>query len=268
MLKVNSLSGFGGVTSGVVLDADAQAFIDAAVITDETQKNAINQLVLAFKTAGIWTKMTAIYPFVGGTATTHKYNLKDPQDTDGAFRIVWNGTVTHDSDGITGDGSTGYGDTKLIPSVDLTEDDTHLSVYSRTAETGNPYDFGSTQSSNRFRIAARLSNLFIASCYASGTQLTPANTTAGMFLLSRRSNTDFECYKDGSSAASTATADSASRPTTYALYLLALHLDGSASSFSTNNLAFASVGTSLDDTEASDFFDAVDTFQTSLSRNV
>ena len=32
--------------------------------------------------------MKAIYPFVGGTATTHKFNLKDPADINAAFRLV------------------------------------------------------------------------------------------------------------------------------------------------------------------------------------
>jgi hypothetical protein len=52
--------------------------------------------------------MTAIYPFVGGTATSHKYNLKDPRDLDAAYRIAFNGGWTHNSNGITGDGTTGY----------------------------------------------------------------------------------------------------------------------------------------------------------------
>ena len=41
-------------------DTDAQAFINAAIITDITQANAINSLVISLKSAGIWTKMKAI----------------------------------------------------------------------------------------------------------------------------------------------------------------------------------------------------------------
>ncbi len=50
------------------LDPDAQAFITAAGITDATQQSAINTLVTDLKGYGIWTKMKAIYPFVGGTS--------------------------------------------------------------------------------------------------------------------------------------------------------------------------------------------------------
>ena len=94
----NSGGGGGG------FDPDAQAFITAAGITDTTQKNAINTLVLDLKAYAIWPKFIAIYPYVGGTATTHKFNLVDPLDDNAAFRITWNGGVTHNANGITGNG--------------------------------------------------------------------------------------------------------------------------------------------------------------------
>ena len=64
---------------GIVLDADAAAFLAAAGITDATITSAINTLVIDMKDDGLWSKMDAIYPFVGGTATTHKFNLKNQQ---------------------------------------------------------------------------------------------------------------------------------------------------------------------------------------------
>lgn len=111
-------------------DSDADAFITAAGITNDTQKEAIHTLVKNLKTAGLWTKMKAIYPFVGGTSTTHKYNLKDPNDTDAAFRISFGGTWTHSSDGIVASATTSYADTFLTPSVNLASvSNQHMSVY-------------------------------------------------------------------------------------------------------------------------------------------
>jgi hypothetical protein len=72
--------------STIALDPDAQAFLTATGITDPTITSAINTLVISLKNDGVWSRMVAIYPFVGGTADTHKYNLKNPQDTDAAFR--------------------------------------------------------------------------------------------------------------------------------------------------------------------------------------
>ena len=81
-------------------DPDAQAFFTASGLTGATELNAVNQLVLDLKGFGIWTKMLAIYPFVGGTATTHKWNLKNPLDTNAAFRLTFSGGWTHNSLGI------------------------------------------------------------------------------------------------------------------------------------------------------------------------
>lgn len=101
---------------GITTDPDAQAFITAAAITDPTQQTAIDTLVKGMKADGIWTKMKAIYPFVGGTASSHKFNLKDPRDLDAAYRLVFNGGWTHSSTGATPNGTNGYADTKLVPS--------------------------------------------------------------------------------------------------------------------------------------------------------
>ena len=98
---------------GGALDPDAEAFLTAATITDPTEISAVNQLVIDMKDAGIWTKMKAVYPFVGGTATTHKWNLKDPQDTNAAFRLTFNGGWTHSSSGALPNGTNAYADTYL-----------------------------------------------------------------------------------------------------------------------------------------------------------
>jgi hypothetical protein len=92
-------------------DPDAQAFITAAGITNSTEKSAINTLVLGLKTDDIWTGMTAIYPFVGGTASSHKFNLKDPRDLDVAYRLNFRGGWVHNSQGIKGNGINTYADT-------------------------------------------------------------------------------------------------------------------------------------------------------------
>jgi hypothetical protein len=113
--KSHSLSSAGATdivgTTTPEIDANAQAFITAANITDATQQTAINNLVVGLKADGLWTGMTAIYPFVGGTATTHKWNLKDPRDLDVAYRLSFNGGWTHNSNGITGNGTNAYAET-------------------------------------------------------------------------------------------------------------------------------------------------------------
>jgi hypothetical protein len=95
------------------VDPDAQAFITAAGITNPTQQAAINTLVVDLKSDGLWTKMIAIYPLVGGTASSQKYNLKDPRDLDVAYRLTFYGGWVHDSNGITGNFTNTYADTYI-----------------------------------------------------------------------------------------------------------------------------------------------------------
>lgn len=93
------------------LDIDAVNFIQAAAITNQTQRNAINALVVKLKNASLWDGAKAIYPYVGGTEAQHKFNLKDPRDLDAAYRITWTGTLAHSSNGVTY--TNGIGETYL-----------------------------------------------------------------------------------------------------------------------------------------------------------
>jgi hypothetical protein len=95
-------------------DPDAQAFITAAGITDPTQQSAIDALVVGLKADGLWTSMMAIYPLVGGTASSQKYNLKDPRDLDAAYRLTFGGGWVHNSSGIVGNGFNTYADTYIL----------------------------------------------------------------------------------------------------------------------------------------------------------
>jgi hypothetical protein len=132
-------------------DADAQAFIDSAAITDATQKAAIYRLVADLKgipnalyaTLNIWDSLKAIYPFVGGNLNAHKRNLKDPRDLDAAFRMTFTGTPTHTSNGVV-TGNSGYGDTHLVQNVNLFPNSLSMGMYFTTdaVANGNNYCIG------------------------------------------------------------------------------------------------------------------------------
>jgi hypothetical protein len=94
--------------SYLVIDGDVAAFLNATGITDPTIISALTTYVAGLKSAGIWTKTVALYPFVGGTADTNKYNLKDPRDLDAAYRLSFQGGWSHSSLGSTPNGTTGY----------------------------------------------------------------------------------------------------------------------------------------------------------------
>ncbi|MFY8248217.1 MAG: hypothetical protein ACOVJ5_00770, partial [Gloeomargaritales cyanobacterium] len=96
-------------------DPDAQLFFNAqsgaGVTLTITQKDAVNQWVVDSKAIGIWTKFTAVYPMVGSTSTSQKFNLKNPLNTNAAFRLSFLGGGTHSSNGWQPNGINAYAET-------------------------------------------------------------------------------------------------------------------------------------------------------------
>jgi hypothetical protein len=263
----------GSVNVAPSVDADAQAFITAANITDTTQASAINTLVTDLKTANIWTKMKAIYPFVGGTATTHKFNLKDPRDLDAAYRLVFSGGWTHSSTGALPNGSNGFADTKLLPNSALLTTSFHLSFYSRTisnaSTTTYPTEMGSYNSSTQqiglflYRPTNPISK-WGSEGYSQTAQGTTTMDSRYFGLASRTNSSTLKHYKNGSVLATNTNADSGNRPN----ISITIGKSNSLTNYSDRETAFASIGDGLSDAEAANFYTAVQTFQTTLGRQV
>ena len=261
-----------GITTPPI-DPDAQAFITAASITDPTQQSAINQLVVDLKGYSIWTKMKALYPFVGGTASQHKFNLKDPRDLDAAFRLQFFGGVTHSNLGALGNGLNGYAISYLNPLTQLTNSNLHFSWYTRNAS--NLGAFSNEIASDAPYISSpwvtfRTNNKVSGNAYFSAGDdniaATVSNTLGGFILGSETASNLRKLYRNSSVIATNTTNDTTALPNNN----LTLW-GGSPSSFtnySGNNCAFASIGDGLTDTEASNFYTAVQAFQTTLGRQV
>ena len=257
------------------VDADAQAFITAASISNSTQQNAVNTLVTSLKTAGVWTKMRALYPFVGGTAESHKFNLKDPRDLDAAYRLVFNGGWTHTSTGAQPNGTTAYADTKLIPSSTLNLNSTHISVYLNTNYSSpggtDVVDMGVEDASytNRLFIEPFTGGNVYSINNSNGASfvVTPDSNSLGLYVNNRISSTAINLFKNNIKLIND-TARTSSALSVRPLYIGAHNFVGSASYLSSRRQAFASMGDGLTDAEALAFYNAVQTFQTDLGRAV
>lgn len=180
--------------SGGGLDPDAVAFLAAAGITDLTITAAINALVIQLKTFGVWNKIFAIYPFVGGTATTHKFNLKNPQDLDAAFRLIFSGGITHNASGLTGNGVNGSYNTKFSASPMTLAVGGGVFVF-----IGNNTDIGSDISnfsgSNAIQITARVGGATFARGLSSAVAGPFATATSlGFFGVNRQANDNIGFY--------------------------------------------------------------------------
>jgi hypothetical protein len=249
----------------IPFDPDAQAFITAANITNQTQKIAIDQLVLNLKSYSLWTKFSAIYPFVGGTATSHKYNLKDPRDLDAAYRIQFNGGWTHNSNGITGNGTNGYADTfAKMNTAAIPNRLNHWSSYTRTI----PSDY------LRYVTGILNPSPFICFGYAAVTgnfalglqtnQSIGFGLAAGFFNGTVTSDSVGSFYRNGVFVDS----QTPNSMTTQNSYFLGAMNAGFPYDYNNTNFAFTSLGGALTATDAANFYTAVQAFQTTLGRQV
>jgi hypothetical protein len=241
---------------------DAQAFIIAAGITDPTQKSAIITLVTNLKAYGIWTKMKAIYPIVGGTASSHKFNLKDPRDLDVAFRLTFSSGWTHSSTGMLP--TSAYANTNLNVSTNLTQNSTHLSVYIRTNNSSNT---PAIAASRLLSPALNLFPNFLGSSYfrvnsgADGGFSTGASNL-GLWIANRISSAETRNYRNTTRYVNTTVSTGLINANVW------LANSPDYNDYYINQYAFASIGDGLTDTEAANFYTAVQAFQTTLSRQV
>jgi hypothetical protein len=251
------------------IDPDAQAFITAAGITNSTQQTAINTLVLSLKSNGLWTKMKAVYPFVGGTASTHKFNLKDPRDLDAAFRLVFSGGWTHSATGATPNGTNGFADTKLSPLSVLSRNNNSIGFYNRKLSplintyngVGNPNWFiiGNADGVNR-----RIDYWANAS---TGLTSSTTNAVQSMATGTRTSATLSTIYRNGVFSNNYAAASQILPSSNF--YIGAVNTGtGGTIVYNDFEFAFFHISDGLTATEATNFYTAVQAFQTTLGRQV
>ena len=252
-------------------DPDAQAFITASGISG-TNATAINTLVVNLKSANIWTKMKCIYPFVGGTsAFTHKWNLKDARDLDAAFRLVFSGGGTFSSNGYQPNGTNAYANTFFNPSTQSTLNNTHSSYYSRTNNENLGIELGNSNGSGgQLLLALRYTGVGCISDQYNATtgRITIANANSqGLYITSRTTSAIHKLFKNSAQIGATNTGASGSLQN-YNVYLGSINQQNSAISFSNRECAFASIGDGLTDAESLAFYNAVQTFNTTLGRQV
>lgn len=265
--------------SPAVSDPDAQAFIDAANIQTQAQADAINTLVIDMKAQGLWTKCIAIYPMVGGTASRHSFNLKNPVQ----YNLTFSGGWTHSNNGALPDGTTAYADTGINGSTVLTQNNAHLSFYSRTDSTpAGRISIGSYNnivSSNILALVLKNASGNAGSFNASQLPLTDAalslNTDSRGFYINNKTSSaigGLSIVKNGVVLASNTTAIATNAYANKNIFIGATSLTNPAPNvyFQNDNkqCAFASIGSGLTVSDYTTYTTIVNNFQTALGRNV
>ena len=254
--------------SNYILDADANAFLTATAITDNTLVVATNELVVDLKGYSIYTRFTALYPFIGGTATTHKFNLINPLDTNAAFRIEWLGGVTHNANGITGNGTNGYGETYIKPNVDLVLNSTHIAFWSKTNSQNANREMGIADGALNASLGCvtRNTSNFSINTVNDNTGTISANSdSTGFYIASRTASNVKKLYKNGA-VLNNATTASTTRTGSTVPVLGQKSATNTMGAYLAKNFIFASAGGGLNDTQAADYYTAVNKFQTAIGR--
>lgn len=245
-------------------DIDAKAFFARVTAAGGSlsgiEETAINTLVKQMKLDGIWTKMKAIYPMVGASAAACAQNLKSSSFT-GTFTSGW----TFASSGVTPNGTSAYMDTNLNYNSVIGLNSTHYSFYSRSNTTKSAFDMGCYAGGQENWMTT---NYGLRSYYhpnTSGVSL-PYENTIGYYLGTFTINS-IKFFKNASLIASKTSTTYNS--TNLNVFLGAVNQgSGTPLFFADRQCAFASIGDGLTDTEASDFYTAVQAFNTTLSRQV
>jgi hypothetical protein len=247
-------------------------FVTATSITDVQLKASLDSLIINARNHGWWNLCNAIYPFVGGSAETCKYNLKDPRDDDAAYRITWHGNVTIDDGG--GISTGGYGDTHIVPTSAFTLSSNHLSYYSTT----DAFDTASVDagcSDGVHDIQLRIYCGLNQGWYLAGISQAPYVTNQGLrgwFLGTRTGSSPSESalYKNGSriGLGSANSMNVEGLPGSYSIALLNFNNAGIYTKSSNRKCAFATIGSGIDSAMAVQMYTDIQSFQTQLGREV
>lgn len=252
------------------MDAAAAAYITAltaaGVTPNAATQTAINNFYVSLKNAALYDKLYAFYLVIGGTAATHAINGKAP----GTNNITWNGTLTHNANGVTGDGSTGYGNLGFAPNAVITSGVGGLGYYRRTSANTLTTDMGciAFAGSVAFNIYQFGTTKTVAIIGTTTVDKTLEATSQGFVSASRATGgAAINLYLNGASIASGSPAVGAAP--SQQLYVLARNNAGSAELFTSANYTFFYVDNGgLTSGNMLDFYTALQALQTALSRQV
>jgi hypothetical protein len=252
-----------GIT--IVHDTDTSGFISRALITDTTQKTALNNLVIGLKSNNLWTKFDAIYPFRGGDGIAHSKNLLADQ-----YNIIWSGSPIHDAKGITGNGTDAWGDTQINWTVvGGRQNNCSLYVYCKTQTPTTDRQFmGGVDGVGMRASIGKTSSQYVT---GSGINANAVHTLVWdqgpdfrrHFVYNRSGPATQEFYMNSVMGTNNLASTGVCNVT---LGLLARRTAAGADNLSDVNLGFAAYGTSLTAAEWGAFRAIIDTFQAALGR--
>ena len=268
-------------TPTIPFDSDAASYLSAVVtaggtgITD-TVSAATSTLFYSLKAAGVYSKLLALYPMLGGNAAGCKFNAINPVDSDAAYRLQFINNPTYSMSGVNF-ASVAYADTKLNPAqISVLTATTQISMgtYLNRGPVNNDdnYSIGATvtPSSDFTSWDYGLAKQICGKAYGNTCSLTvtPTGTTTGLVQMTcDGSNSIIKFYNSQESLSDTDIKRGTGLPNCK-IYLGALSLNNSVYGPADCRIATSFIGQSLTDQQMIDVNNAFQTFNTTLSRQV
>ena len=251
------------------LDTDALKFLNAGGILDELIRGAISTFVFTLKDKLIWDFIDRCYPFVGGTEFRHSFNLRNPDQN----QLIFFGGAAHDANGWQPNGVTQYAATGFIPNTHLfrTYQMSHGGVYILATSAANSLEFGVNDVSDKnFELRTRSTDdTFDAGINGQFKVMGGITDDTGFMVMDKLSNTPdrYKGFRNGIEFTD-AIPDQRNAVLSRDIYLGARNNQGTADRFSNKPACYYTFGETLTATQHLDYFNAVQTLQTTLGRNV
>jgi len=227
-------------------DADAVAWIAASGISDTT---GLCKFFRQLKdSSALWDSLQAGYLFLGSTENEVKFNIKNPANTDAAFRLTFSGTWTFSTSGASETGSS-YAETYYTPSSDANLNSSHISFYSQNSgSVGSLLGAGTSGLINGLYLYIEVGTYYTKNFGSSGASENPTPapaSTQGFFINSRINSTEYNIYRNYINKSTQSNTSSARTINSIRL----MQINGS-SFYGDFKVSFASIGRGLTDTQA------------------
>jgi hypothetical protein len=222
--------------------------------------SALNTFVFTLSSQGIWSKMIAVYPFVGGSAACHKLNLVNAADT--TYQMLFNGSPTHSGAGVTFNAGES-GNSQFVISTAGYGNAISAGAKANTVQNGDS-PFGALDAT-RFALTYNSGGIINGAIGNGGQNSTGGFPNSGFFSGGNDAGTA-KVYQNGGQVAFSAMSGGL---VVWPLLFHGLCNNGAWPACPSNNFGaatytFAYVGKSLTDTEMNNLATAVNTLQVAL----
>lgn len=260
--------------TAIAVPADGTLYYPATIYqrTGLQLWQAFDAFVVTGKSDGWWAKLIALYPYIGGTATAHKFNAVNPVDSNAAFRAQFFGSVTHSATGVQGNGVNGYANTFFNDqTVGVDRNNFGISTYSRSAGTGFMAAMGAVSAATYNWLVIRFSNTedYISAYDNSFFFGNFVPNSQGSFTVTRQTaeaNTQ-RFYRNGTLVGSR-TGFAATAYQNRNMFLMSANQLGTPQYYSNKNYSAHAIHNGMTAANVASFHTALQTLQVALNRNV